>query len=380
MKYGKMPKKQDLVENGYPVFSGYGIVGSHKEYLYEDPEIVVIARGVGGCGDIKMSPPKAYITNLCIVLTIKDSNVLKKYLYYRLLSTSLRSLNTGAAQPQIVIADLNKYKVKLPPLQLQRKIAAILSAYDDLIENNTRRIKILEEMARLIYREWFVKFRFPGHEKVRMVDSELGPIPEGWEVRRLSNFGNVVTGKTPSKAIPEYYGDYMPFIKTPDMHGNVFCILTSEMLSERGAASQKAKTLPPNSLCVSCIGTAGVVSITCFQSQTNQQINSIIPNNLADREFLYFTLKGLKNTINQFGANGATMINLNKSKFEGLKVVYPSKELVFAFHEITYPIFELIKKIQMKNLILRRTRDLLLPKLISGELDVEDLDIAAGGD
>ncbi len=207
-------------------------------------------------------------------------------------------------------------------------------------------------------------FRFPGHEKKRLVESELGLIPEGWEIKTLGYFGTIVTGKTPSKLVPEYFGEeYMPFIKTPDMHGNMFCIRTEEYLSEQGALSQKNKTLPPNSLCVNCIGArAGSVSITIFRSQTNQQINSIILKEVYLREFLYFVLLDLKETIHQYGSNGATMVNLNKGKFEALRVISILSSIIAKFHGITFPMFEEIKALQLINANLRETRDLLLPK------------------
>ena len=292
--------------------------------------------------------------------------------------TIATNLIFGSTVDRIPLTNFPNFEISLPPLPIQRKIAAILSAYDDLIENNTRRIEILEEMARSIYHEWFVKFRFPGHESVKMVNSELGPIPEGWKLKTLADFGQVITGKTPSKKIPENFGSYMPFIKTPDMHNNMFCIKVGEYLSKIGVASQRNKTIPPNSLCVSCIGTAGIVAITSVPSQTNQQINSIILQEELNREFLYFALLGLKETINQYGANGATMVNLNKGKFESLRVTSPSKNLLSNFHKVTVSNFEMIRTLQLKNLNLRKTRDLLLPRLISGEIDVENLDINTG--
>ncbi|MCJ7795362.1 MAG: restriction endonuclease subunit S, partial [Thermoleophilia bacterium] len=153
-KYGQMPRKTDLCDDGYPVFSGYHIVGYATTYHYEEPEIIVVARGVGGTGDVKMSPPKCFLTNLSIVAKVISSNVDKKFLYYRLAGPKLWELRTGSAQAQITIDRLQRYELRLPPLATQRKIAAILSAYDDLIENNLRRIKILDEMAQNLYREW----------------------------------------------------------------------------------------------------------------------------------------------------------------------------------------------------------------------------------
>ena len=233
-------------------------------------------------------------------------------------------------------------------------------------------------MAQALYSEWFVEFRFPGHEKVKMVESELGGMPEGWEVKKLADFGKVITGKTPSKKVPENFGDFIPFIKTPDMHDSMFCLQTGEHLSEIGALTQKNQTLPRNSLCVSCIGTAGIVSITSSKAQTNQQINSIVLHDKQSREFLYFSLLGLKETINQYGATGATMVNLNKSKFEALKLICPSSKVISEYNDMMCVQFELIKKLSMKNIILRSTRDLLLPKLISGEVDVSSLAIPTG--
>jgi type I restriction enzyme S subunit len=262
----------------------------------------------------------------------------------------------------------------IPPLPTQRKIAAILSAYDDLIENNTRRIAILEEMAQLLYREWFVHFRFPGHEDVAMVDSELGAIPEGWEVKQLSDLAEIVLGKTPSKKVPEYYDDHMLFIKIPDMRQGMFCIQTEDMLSEAGVESQANKTVPENSLCVSCIGTIGLVSITSVPSQTNQQINTLVLERPIEREFLYFALSDLKAKMENYGA-GATMTYLSKTNFSKLEIIFPADDVFAQFHEMTSPVFEKIKVLQNKNRILRRARDLLLPRLVSGALDVADLPI-----
>lgn len=373
MRYGKLPPKEQL-DSGYPIYTGYRVSGYASTFLYKEPMLIVVARGVGGTGDVKISPPNSWITNLSIVLDVDKEQADKYFLCAYLGQQSLKErLDTGSAQAQITVNALESFLITIPDVAIQRRIASILSAYDDLIENNTRRIAILEEMARRIYEEWFVHFRFPGHEQVKMVESELGLIPEGWKVKTVADFGKVVTGKTPSKSDPENFGDDVPFIKTPDMHGNLFCTSTGESLSAQGAESQKGKTLPANSLCVSCIGTAGVVSITTRPAQTNQQINAVVLNEQRNREFLYFALVGLRETINLYGANGATMVNLNKSKFEGLKIVYGDSSTVDHYHAVASPIFQEILVLQKKNANLRTTRDLLLPKLISGELDVSNL-------
>lgn len=356
---------------------------THKRTQLEPLDILISNSGTIGRMAIAQDVEETYRTTFqkSVAILKPDKNRVDPYwLYYYLHHVRDRLINTagGTAQSNLLLRDLRSFEVEIYPLPFQRKISTILCAHDNLIENNIRRIKILEEMARAIYREWFVHFRFPGHEKVKMVDSPSGKMPEGWEMRRLDGFGTVVLGKTPSKAKPEYFGSEMPFIKLPDMHGNVFCIDTSEKLSALGVDSQKSKTIPADSLCVSCIGTAGEVCIASEPSQTNQQINSIVLENLTYREFLYCALLGLRATINQFGATGATMVNLNKEKFAALTALHLCEGIITAYHDTISSHFDLIKSLQRKNKELRQMRDLLLPKLICGEVDVSKLDIDEG--
>jgi type I restriction enzyme S subunit len=280
-------------------------------------------------------------------------------------------LADGAAQPNMSGGQIEGVEIPLPPLPVQRRIAGILSAYDELIENSQRRIKILEAMARAPYREWFVHFRFPGHENHPSVASPLGEIPKGWEVKSLQRFGTVITGKTPSKANADFYGTDIPFVKTPDMHGNMFILGTSDCLSTAGAESQANKTLPAGSICVSCIGTIGVVSITAEDCQTNQQINSVVLAKPASREFLFLRLQDAKQTLENLGANGATMGNVNKGKFEAVEVVCPPDDLLARYHRLVEPMFSEILSLFRQIQNLRRTRNLLLPRLLSGQIDVE---------
>ena len=265
---------------------------------------------------------------------------------------------------------LNGLEVPLPPLPVQRRIASILSAYDELIENNQRRIKTLEEMARSLYREWFVHFRFPGHDKAKMVPSPLGPIPQGWEVNTIQQLGQAITGKTPSKANPDFYGGDLPFVKTPDMHGNMFILETGEGLSKAGADSQASKTIPAGSICVSCIGTIGVVSLTTADCQTNQQINSLILAKEITREYLYFRLQDLKQKLENLGSTGATMGNVNKGKFEAIEILLPPDDLLELYHRLVGPKFSEILNLSRMIQNLRRTRDLLLPRLLLGQVNV----------
>jgi type I restriction enzyme S subunit len=271
--------------------------------------------------------------------------------------TNISNLNQGI---------LSRLKVPCPRIEEQRRVASILAVYDDLIEVNRRRIALLEEMARRLYEEWFVRFRFPGHGSVTSNSSA----PDGWATMAIRQLGKVVTGKTPSKANPNFFGGSIPFVKIPDMHGCNFILSTGDHLSSAGAASQSGKTIPPGSLCVSCIATIGLVSITTEPSQTNQQINSVILEREHFREFLFFSLKAAKTALQNLGSNGATMGNVNKDKFEALSLLVPVDSVLQRYHDLVDPMFSAMKNCLRANNALIASRDLLLPRLISGDLTV----------
>ncbi|BBA35116.1 restriction modification system, type I [Methylocaldum marinum] len=304
-----------------------------------------------------------------VILRCDTENILPVYLYHFLRSPSffgqVNSLRSGVAQPQLPIRDMKKIKLPLPSIKLQSQISSVLSAYDDLIENNRRRIQLLEQAARLLYKEWFVHLRFPGHEHTQIIDG----VPEGWQIGTIGDLGEVITGKTPSKKKPENFGSDLPFIKTPDMHGNAIVVHTEESLSEEGAKTQANKTLPPRSILVSCIGTVGAVAFNASPAQTNQQINSIVPTSDLVTYWAYFMAKELKPLLEGMGG-GATMANVNKSKFSGIKVVIPSKQLLNLFSDFAKPVFDQIENLTIGNARLAKARDLLLPKLMNGEVAV----------
>ena len=288
-----------------------------------------------------------------------------KYLFDAMLKNQYKQFTQGAAQDNLSQAKLLSLTFSIPPITEQKRIANVLSTYDNLIENNRRRIELLEQAARLLYREWFVHLRFPGHEHVRIVDG----VPEGWESTTIANLGFVVTGKTPSKKIESYYGDDVPFIKTPDMNNNTLVIKTEDSLSEEGANTQSNKTLPSRSILVSCIGTVGTVSFNVFECQTNQQINAIIPENDTLRYWTFFMAQDLKPLLEGMGG-GATMANVNKSKFSSIKVTVPSSIILNQFNSYVVKCIDQIETLAKMNLDLAKARDLLLPRLMNGEIVV----------
>lgn len=277
------------------------------------------------------------------------------------------AVGKGASRNALTKNIISNFEIPCPTIDIQNRIVNILSAYDGLIENNQKQIKLLEEAARRLYKEWFVNLRFPGYEKTPIIDG----VPEGWKKYRISEIGKVVTGKTPSTEKEEYYGKEIPFVKIPDMYNGIYSIVTETSLTKEGADTQKSKYIPANSIMVSCIATVGLVNISVNVCQTNQQINTIILNQQEDLYYIYFTMKRLKTLLEGVGSNGATMTNVNKTKFENLEILYPIKELRKKYFCFCYPIFKKIYDLSMNNIFLSQARDCLLPKLMSGELEVQ---------
>lgn len=380
---------KDLVDRGIPVlkigniqrknvtktvdtYYNGEIVGKLEKYILQQNDFLIAMTGAGSVGRVgKMHDNNTtYLVNQRVAIirpTKADANFLYYWFSMPFVEKHLYSLGIGAGQPNISAKDILKLKIKIPNRNIQTKIADILSTYDNLIENNSKRIKILEQMAENLYKEWFVRFRFPGCETTTFKSG----IPSNWIIKKLKDFGRIETGKTPSTAKPENYGNAYLFVKTPDMHGNIFVIKTEEMLSKIGSNSQIKKLLPINSIMVSCIGSAGIVAINTKPAHTNQQINSIVLDKPYELEWLYFTCKELKGTIQSFGANGATMTNLSKGKFEKLKVYYPTPEIISKFHQMVEPMFSELKSLLTVNENLIKQRDLLLPRLMSGKLEVK---------
>ena len=312
-----------------------------------------------------------YLNQNAVCIRTKDEEILDQlfwgyYSKYYLFQNYIQMRGKGAAnQMRIAISAIKNYPMPLPPINVQRHIASILSRYDSLIENYQKRIKLLGEAARRLYKEWFIDLHFPGHENTKIVDG----VPEGWEKKKVGEIGTVITGKTPSTSNKENYGGSIPFITIPDMHIGIYPV-SSVFLSEKGAESQSKKYIPQGALIVSCIGTAGLVCITKERCQTNQQINSLILDDKEMLHYMYFVFLSLKEHLNNIGSNGATMTNVNKSKFEGIDIVVPSSCIIRDFSQRTTPYFENILSLQSQIRLLTEARDRLLPKLMSGEITV----------
>lgn len=331
-------------------------------------------------GNVAIIPKglKVCLGQRTVLIRPDRKKVLPEYLVYMMLGDEIQgrvqSLSNGATVHHLNMKDIRGLELpKLPSANEQRRIASILSAYDDLIENNTRRIAILEEMARRIYEEWFVRFRFPGHENVRMVESELGPLPEGWQVKTLGDVcARMNSGNTPSRTNESFWANgTVDWYKTKELWDG-YLFDSEERVTEAAIDARKTRVFEAGTILMAIYGspTVGRLGITTRRSACNQAALGLTP----DKEqitfwMLYFTLLALRAEFNN-KAQGAAQQNISKEKVKTTAFLLAVMPVQKRFEEIVAPIKGLARALQEKNANLCATRDLLLPKLISGELDV----------
>lgn len=313
----------------------------------------------------------------------KDGNLLwfrkfrdldSRFLYYWMLSPSgkeqLTKSRIGSAQPAFTINLLKRMQIKLPPISVQRRICAALSAYDELIENNQRRIRILEEMARSLYREWFVHFRFPGHEGHPCVSSTFGEIPQGWEVISFTKIAEVLSGGTPKTDIAEYWNGQIPFFTPRDAPADFYVSDTDKQVTELGISKCASQLYPPDTVFITARGTVGKVAMPSVSMAMNQSCYALRGKRSISQRFLFLmTLQQVEYLKTNTG--GATFSTIVVDTFARMQVIKPPQVLISQFTDLVDGIFNQIRTLHQQMINLRRTRDLLLPRLLSGQIKLE---------
>lgn len=373
---GQSPKSEyyNTEKNGYPFLQGNRTFGF--KYPTFDTYTTVMTK-FAKAGDVIMSvraPVGALnITpvDMCLgrgVCSLRMKNGNQSFLFYMMkyYVSHLIKKESGTVFGSVNRNDINGLEVDIPEdVEEQKEIARYLEMIDDKIELNNAINKNLEQQAQAIFKSWFIDF-----------DPFDGIRPSDWIIGTIDNLGSeIICGKTPSTKKKEYYGSDMPFITIPDMHGCVYNVITEKYLSIAGIASQSKKTLPPNSVCVSCIGTAGLVTLVSEKSQSNQQINAITPKEGISPYYVYLLMKTLSKIINKLGQSGTTIVNLNKKQFSKIQVIIPSRSILCNFDILCNPLFEMILSNQRENIRLVNLRDILLTKLMKGELDVSNINL-----
>lgn len=353
------------------------------EYILSAGDLLIVmtdltqeARILGSPAIIPRNDKYLHNQRLGLVTQLDQEKLTKEYLYYLLnwsfVRDQIKATATGSTVRHTAPDRIHAVQVSLPSLDTQRCIVSILSAYDDLIENNTRRIEILEEMARRLYEEWFVQFRFPGHEGVKFKESELGPIPEGWEVVALEKAVEI----NPKTKV-ERDGEKV-FVPMGALSETGMVISGCEIKSgNSGAKFQNGDTLVARiSPCLEN-GKTGFVDFLPASQPTAcgstefivLRSRSLCPEMVyclsrSDR-FRDVAMKSMS------GATGRQRVRVES--LVGYPIAQPESELVAKYHAFAQPCFKEIRVLANKNANLRQQRDLLLPKLISGEIDVSDI-------
>lgn len=403
--FGTQLHASDYVSEGTPVINarniGFGDIRNEKlEYISEETvrrlsshllragDIVFGRKGtVERHSFIKVDQENWFQGTDCLRLRLSSKDFLPRFVSYFLLTEShkqwiINQSSHGATMTSLNQDIIGRITVPMPPLNTQERIVDILSTYDDLIENNTRRIQILEEMAQAIYREWFVHFRYPGHEGVRMVESELGMIPVGWTLSRIDNIAQIYRGKSYGSdnlvedgglpflnlkcverdggfrfdGIKRFQGDYKP--DQTAKPGDIIIAVT-DMTQERRIVAHPARV--PN------IGEPKFVF--------SMDLVKLVPERSEDEGFVLSLLmySGFSEKVKQF-ANGANVLHLNPERIAEFQFPLPPEELREEFSQYIKPLSELSDLLSLKNKNLRQQRDLLLPRLINGELKLEDME------
>ncbi len=294
----------------------------------------------------------------------------KKYLYYYLLHQTPYYLGgvNGATMVHITKQSMEKKTVLIPKsIVAQRRIASILSAYDNLIENNNKRIRLLEQMAENLYKEWFVRFRFPGHDKAEFENG----LPKGWKREKIGKVYNTCSGGTPSRVNEDFYNNgSIPWVKTGELQD---CLIhdAEEFITEDALKRSSAKLLPNHSLLMAMYGVnIGKLGILRKEMTCNQAVCAFLPKT-ADQTFyyLYFYLKGIRNYLLSISF-GAAQQNLSQALIKNVRIMIPHNDTLQKFENKVSCYFDQISIYQLQNEQLARQRDLLLPRLMSGKLEV----------
>lgn len=368
IKKGDYITKREAKIGSYPV-----ILGGQEPAYYVDRfnhigKAIIISRSGASAGFVSFWNEPIFVTDGFIIEPNKD--IVFEFVYYLLKSKQeeLHNLQRGAAIPHVTPTLIYNLNIILPPYEDQLRIVSILSCYDDLIENNQKQIKLLEEAAQRLYKEWFVDLRFPGYETTPIIDD----IPQGWKRLSAESFFNITIGKTPPRTESQCFTDMyigIPWISISDMgESSTFIFETSEGLTNEAVEKYNVKIIPAGTILLSFKLTVGRVAIATANMCTNEAIAHFKLSNEQQREYVYCYLKNYH--YDSLGSTSSISKAVNSKIIKAMPFVLPENDLIEKFSKITAPLFNQIF-IKLKAILeLKQARDRLLPKLMSGEIDV----------
>lgn len=311
------------------------------------------------------------ITNQQINSLIVNDENYYLFIYYLLRTQEEKIKSLGKNATAVPILNKSKFceiDLLLPPLPTQHRIASILSRYDALIENYQKQIKLLEEAAARLYKQWFVELKFPGYQNTTIVDG----VPEGWEKKKIGEVCNTIGGGTPSTKVASYYeGGKINWVTPTDITRNkCLCLLdTEKKITDEGLKNSSAKMLPAGTILMTSRASVGYFGICDFEVCTNQGFISCIPFEKYHQMYLLFNLMNRVDEI-RIKAGGSTYLEISKSVFRNFDIICPTYSIANLFQANVEKIIENVKNLSLQIRHLTESRDRLLPKLMSGELEV----------
>lgn len=304
------------------------------------------------------------------ILRPDTEKIFPAFMYYCILARDFYlqadSVAIGSAQRTITLGALNNMQLSLPPLPVQQRIASILSAYDDLIENNQKQINLLEEAAQRLYKEWFVDLRFPGHENVKIVDG----VPEGWKIKKIEELADTMSGGTPTRSHEEYYssGEIL-WLKTKELNDG-FIFDTEEKITEAGLKNSSAKLFEKGCIILAMYGaTIGRLGISSVTMCCNQACCVLKIKEIFLFEYVYLWLVNNREMLISRG-RGSAQSNLSQELIKQIEVRIPSDGVLIKFSNVVDKLLKNKEILEKQISSLREARDRLLPKLMSGEIEV----------
>lgn len=293
-----------------------------------------------------------------------------KFLFYlakssKIVEPAIKSMVGSSGRQRARKEVIQSVELECPNLPTQERIAAILSAYDELIENNRRRIALLEHAARLLYREWFVHFRFPGHETANFVDG----LPEGWVEKTLYDVVNVLSGGTPKTGTSEYWGNEIPFFTPKDTGDLPYTYDTEKMITEKGLRNCNSRLYGKNTLFITARGTVGKLRLAQRPMAMNQSCYALQSKTNLSQQFLYFAISERVNHLKGRAA-GAIFDAIVVDTFKKIPVIIPSSDVTGKFSQFASNTLDQIDNLSAQNRNLTKARDLLLPRLMDGRIPV----------
>ena len=373
LRSGKGIKAESVFKAGkYPVIGGNGVRGYADEPNFEG-QAAIIGRQGAYCGNVRFFEGEAYMTEHAIV-AVGNELADTRFLACLLSIMHLGNLSAQSAQPGISVQTLSKQPIRLPSISYQNKVSAIIKSIDDKIEVNRRINDNLEQQAQALFKSWFVDF--DPFKDAEFVESELGMIPNGWRVGILNELGDIVGGSTPSKAKPEYYtNDGFAWLTPKDLSisPRKFTSKGEIDITQEGYESCSTKLMPKGSVLFSSRAPIGYITIAKNDICTNQGFKSVIPK-FAGTAFLYCFLKESTQEIEN-KATGSTFKEASGALMKSLPAIIPEKAVLDDFENLLSPLFYQQEVVEEEITLLSSLRDSLLPRLMSGNLNVSEINV-----